>query len=429
LPTVSPILAPSFDWQEKATMEELDVQDVDLFKDADPGIAFSHAQQTWTITEAVVVSSSNNDGVFSEFDGSTLINHGSILSNGAGHTGLTLLGDDSFIASSEGARIVGAGDGIVVDSKTAGIDNHGSVVGLTNIGVDFGVHSDHITLDNSGSIYGRNEGVRAYSNVDGGIIHNAGEIASNGDGIDVFTNDGLTTTIDNAAGGTLRGAHHAIAVTAGQIALDNHGTLIGGIDTSTGSVNPDVIVNHGKIIGDVLLDAGNDVFTGTGGTSGNVFGEGGNDSLTGGSGADGLFGGSGNDRLIGAAGNDTLDGGSGLDTLTGGRGKDQFVFRSDLSPGLNLDRITDFTVHVDKIFLDQTVFHGIGHGGVLPAGLFHVGAGAHDANDHIIYNPHNGFLIYDANGSHPGGTVHFATLAPHLGLTHADLLVSDVGMA
>jgi Ca2+-binding RTX toxin-like protein len=121
----------------------------------------------------------------------------------------------------------------------------------------------------------------------------------------VFTSDGLTTTIDNAAGGTLRGDHLAIAVTAGQIALDNHGTLIGGIDARTGSVNPDVIVNHGKIIGDVFLDAGNDVFTGTGGTSGNVFGEGGNDSLTGGSGADRLFGGSGNDRLVGAAGNDS----------------------------------------------------------------------------------------------------------------------------
>jgi serralysin len=115
--------------------------------------------------------------------------------------------------------------------------------------------------------------------------------------------------------------------------------------------------------------------------------------------------------------------------LTGGRGEDQFVFRSDLGPGLNLDRITDFTVHVDKILLDQTVFRGIGHGGVLATGQFHVGAGAHDANDHIIYNPHNGLLIYDANGSHPGGGVHFATLAPHLVLTHTDFLVSDLAMA
>jgi Ca2+-binding RTX toxin-like protein len=295
--------------------------------------------------------------------------------------------------------------------------------------VYFDLHSDHVTLDNSGSIYGRNEGVRAYSNVDGGIIHNAGEIASDGDGINVFTNDGLTTTIHNVAGGTLRGARLAIAVTAGQIDLDNHGTLIGGIDARTGSVNPDVIVNHGQIMGTVRLDDGNDVFAGTGGTSGSVFGEGGNDKLTGGSGADGLFGSSGNDRLVGAAGNDTLDGGSGFDTLTGGRGKDQFVFRSDLSPGFNLDRITDFTVHVDKILLDQTVFHGIGHGGVLATGQFHVGAGAHDANDRIIYNPNNGFLIYDANGNHPGGAVHFATLAPHLGLTHADFLVTDLAMA
>src|SRR5581483_5223754 len=108
-----------------------------------------------------------------------------------------------------------------------------------------------------------------------------------------------------------------------------------------------------------------------GGTSGSVFGDNGNDRLAGGSAADKLHGGDGDDRLIGAGGNDTLDGGTGLDTLTGGAGKDQFVFQTNLGPGANLDHITDFTVNVDKIVLDQSVFQGIGHRGILGAGFFH----------------------------------------------------------
>jgi Ca2+-binding RTX toxin-like protein len=261
------------------------------------------------------------------------------------------------------------------------------------------------------------------------MIHNSGLIGSDHDGIEVFTATGLTTVIDNAAGGTIRGGNDAVQVTRGGIALDNHGKVIGGIDIGFDSEGADTIVNHGTIVGEVFLGDGNDVFVGTGGTSGSVFGDNGNDRLTGGSATDKLHGGDGDDRLIGVGGNDTLDGGSGFDTLTGGPGKDQFVFQSRLAPGPDLDRITDFAVNVDKIVLDEDVFHGIGHAGVLSTGLFHVGAAAHDANDHIIYNPSSGFLIYDANGNRPGGDVHFATLAPHLALTHADFLVTEILVA
>ena len=54
-----------------------------------------------------------------------------------------------------------------------------------------------------------------------------------------------------------------------------------------------------------------------------LFGGGGNDTLTGGSGADQLFGQAGNDILLGKGGNDLLFGGDGNDTLTGGAGDDQ----------------------------------------------------------------------------------------------------------
>ena len=55
--------------------------------------------------------------------------------------------------------------------------------------------------------------------------------------------------------------------------------------------------------------------------------------------------------------------------------------------------------------------------------MFFEGAHAHDATDRIIYNPQNGWLTYDSNGSAAGGVHHFATLNAHLTLTNADFLV------
>ena len=59
-----------------------------------------------------------------------------------------------------------------------------------------------------------------------------------------------------------------------------------------------------------------------------MFGGGGNDTITGGSGNDVLDGGSGNDTLLGKGGNDLLFGGDGDDVLTGGAGNDQVFGQS-----------------------------------------------------------------------------------------------------
>jgi hypothetical protein len=47
----------------------------------------------------------------------------------------------------------------------------------------------------------------------------------------------------------------------------------------------------------------------------------------------------------------------------------------------------------------------------------------HDANDYIIYNRANGWLIYDRNGNAAGGEHHFATLGNHATLSAADFLI------
>jgi serralysin len=406
----------------------LKTQDTDVFATTQPGIVFDTTDESWTITTSVLVSGNKNDGVDGSDDRQALTNQGSILTDAFG---VTMTGSHAAIVNSDDARIIAVLAGVFADGDTVAIDNHGTIASLTRDGIDFGSDSSHVSLENSGSISGRYTGVLlssgagGASGADGGSIRNAGLIRADHDGIVVFTAAGMTSTIVNAAGATIRGGQVAIEVEKGGISLDNHGTVVGNVDASSAS-DRDVVGNHGSITGAVFLGGGNDIFVGSGGTSGAVLGDNGNDQLTGGRGGDTLYGDAGADRLIGGGGNDQLDGGSGDDTLTGGQGRDQFFFRSDISASNNVDKITDFNVHADKIVLGDRVFAGIGHGGVLPSGMFHIGAAAHDGNDHIIYNPSSGFLNYDANGNRPGDAVHFATLAPHLALTHADFLVTEL---
>ena len=145
----------------------------------------------------------------------------------------------------------------------------------------------------------------------------------------------------------------------------------------------------------------------------------GNDTLIGGAGRDLLAGGSGSDVLIGGKGKDFLDGDDGFDRLIGGAGADRFVFESKLVN--NVDTIVDFHVGVDKIALSHFFFTLDGN--IVSADQFHIGAAAADGNDHIIYNANTGALFYDADGNGSGAAIHFATLAKHLALTHADFEV------
>ncbi len=136
-----------------------------------------------------------------------------------------------------------------------------------------------------------------------------------------------------------------------------------------------------------------------------------------------VTGNTGANRLDGRAGDDTLAGGFGNDTLVGGAGNDTFVFDTALNPGSNVDRIADFSVTDDTIWLDNAVFTALGAPGALDETAFHVGTAAHDANDRIIYDPTSGHVTYDANGDAAGGFSDFAVLEAGLALTSADFIV------
>jgi Ca2+-binding RTX toxin-like protein len=150
-----------------------------------------------------------------------------------------------------------------------------------------------------------------------------------------------------------------------------------------------------------------------------LFGVGGNDKLAGG----GAW-----DVVSGGDGNDVVNGGRGHDVLYGGAGKDVFVFDSRLGVssklgGSNVDTVKDFLSSDDAFHLDNAVFTALGGAGALKSGFFHVGAAAHDANDHIIYNHATGALFYDSNGSAAGGSVQFAVLSTHATVTAGDFVV------
>jgi serralysin len=159
-----------------------------------------------------------------------------------------------------------------------------------------------------------------------------------------------------------------------------------------------------------------------------VSGTDGKDRLGGSDKANVIFGRVGNDTITAKGGNDLIYGGLGKDTLTGGKGQDVFIF--DTKPGkANLDRIIDFSVKEDSIWLDNEVFAKLGSKGSIGApeklnkGYFTIGAKAKDRNDYVIYNNKTGVLSYDADGSGKDAALGFAQLNKGLALTFKDFFV------
>lgn len=154
----------------------------------------------------------------------------------------------------------------------------------------------------------------------------------------------------------------------------------------------------------------------------------GNDRLFGGAGNDTLYGYNGNDVLRGAGGNDRILGGAGRDSLTGGDGRDTFVFNYKPHSKTSYDRVTDFVVKDDTIWLENAIFKTIGKGSLsnpklLSKAAFWIGDKAHDASDRIFYNQKNGYLYYDADGSGAKQAVLVAVLSKNLKPTYKDFYV------
>jgi serralysin len=172
---------------------------------------------------------------------------------------------------------------------------------------------------------------------------------------------------------------------------DGSDNLIGsrGNDILSGGTGDDVLnggIGNDRLVAgtgnDRLVGAqGDDTLIGSSGDNSLIAGAGedtiydgiGSSTLSGGNGADRLIGNSGNDRILGDGGNDRLSGGNGNDRLSGGTGNDYLVggggadiFVFQHSSGS--DTVEDFTLGLDRLFIDSALVNGESDAGDLVAG-------------------------------------------------------------
>ena len=147
-----------------------------------------------------------------------------------------------------------------------------------------------------------------------------------------------------------------------------------------GTDGADLVNETNTVPGQPLPTEGDDLIKGEGGAdtlsglSGDdlIKGNKGSDTLMGNGGDDTVWGGKGKDQLKGGDGDNSLDGKVGDDKLTGGKGADCFVFSTTLGSS-NVDKVTDFGNGNDLIYLDHTIFSGLGGSGTLQSKLLHQG--------------------------------------------------------
>jgi hypothetical protein len=294
--------------------------------------------------------------------------------------------------------VIGYEAGMISGGKNTHINvgTTGTVSGLVAIALG----GDDSDLVNNGTITG--EGVALFATLASNlIIQNNGLMRGTAG---VFLDRTDNAQIINGASGIIYGTELGLGADSDAtdtIRITNHGTIgsFAGFEALLLGAGREIVINTGRLIGDVFLGAGNDTLDNRGGfIKGLIYGGAGNDTLyvnnakeklieasgegtdkvvssvtytlsnnvenlvqLGASNANGIgnalnnqiTGNIGNNRLDGKAGNDTLIGGSGADQLYGGAGADRFVFQkvSDSIVGAR-DRIYDFSgAEGDKIDL------------------------------------------------------------------------------
>lgn len=308
-----------------------------------------------------------------------------ITGNGAANILDGRAGDDILIgAGGDDTYIVDSSLDLTTENSAAG----GTDLVKSSVTRTLGANLENLTLTGAAAINGTGNGL-------------ANVLTGNGAANILDGKAGADTMIGGAGGDTY------IVDNAGDVTQE--ASAAGGIDLVKSSVTRTLTAN----LENLTLTGGGSI-NGSGNTLANV--------ITGNTGANSLSGLSGADTLVGGGGADTLIGGVGIDTLTGGAGGDKFVLNASTA-STDRDVITDFTHGSDKIQLENSVFSGLGAVGTLAATKFWVGAGAHDADDRIIYDNASGKLYYDANGNAAGSKFLIATLDSGLTITNTDFQV------
>nr|WP_246728444.1 calcium-binding protein [Microvirga terricola] len=339
----------------------------------------------------------------------TLPDHVEILRAKSGETGFKLTGNslNNLIVGNDGMNTLDGKAGADTLEGGAGtdfyyVDDIRDVV-IEEVG---GGTSDTVYTSVSYTLSANIEVLRA--------IDGASSLSLNGNALQnlIYATSG-SNTLDGGAGPDLMvsGAGNDVYYVD-----DSHDAITdyGGVDT--------VITSASYVSEDEI-----EILKASGSASISIVGNAFANTISGNAGSNKLSGNGGNDSMSGAGGNDKLWGGTGNDTLAGGLGRDVFVFDTKLSKKTNLDKVTDFNVKDDTIWLDNKIFTKLGKGteakpGKLNAAFFALDK-AKDANDYLIYNTKTEALSYDADGSGKKAAIEIAVFKKGLKLTAADFLI------
>ncbi|MDT1064667.1 calcium-binding protein [Paracoccus sp. CPCC 101403] len=202
---------------------------------------------------------------------------------------------------------------------TSSIINHGRISG------DVSIDGGEALIENFGIITGTWHGVagRYLTVLNHGTISTEASLSGNsgivGVGLQASSYVG-GSVLNMTNSGDVVGRDFGICVSwsarYASLNVDNSGTIKGGIAGIAAAIEGnDVVKNSGTIIGDVLLEGGNDIYIsiGSGSVRGKINAGDGNDTVRGGAADEHFLGGAGNDVIYLSQGNDTLDGGNGFD--------------------------------------------------------------------------------------------------------------------
>lgn len=219
--------------------------------------------------------------------------------------------DDAYVASGiifaslQFSAILGSGSGhsVFVEGTVIG-GRSGLLLGATALTP----HTQQVFIKENGIVNGSGEGFGAIG-ITGydSLVDNDGHLSGRDYGVS-FNGTSVRTRSELSNDGTISGGTQGI-VKFGTEALRvvNHGTIEGGtysfLEASGNAV--ELIVNRGRMVGDVSLGGGNDLFDGRlGRLTGSIFGGAGVDILYGGADDDNIVGGTEADQMSGGAGND-----------------------------------------------------------------------------------------------------------------------------
>ena len=260
------------------------------------GILFEGNAGTVTNLGRIGVNSASAEGAGVVFDGqsSRLLNRGVI--------------DGGMTSDHAGVYV----NGVPLEQVEHVVENDGKIRG------NIGVSSNDVffaAIQNTGKIFAAKNAINLSSLTDHARIENDGLI--NGGELGIATDAAMTLFI-NGEDGVLK-ARNPYVPSGPPPAGDPV------IVAYMGSDGVDDIVNAGAIIGDVMLNDGDDTYhSAPGGTvDGAVHGGLGDDALRGGKAADVLYGDDGDDELFGNGGADKLYGGDGENGIDGGGGNDR----------------------------------------------------------------------------------------------------------